>query len=138
MTNPLAKWGGRAYSIYRYDHTVSTLGSGSGQGFSLNLNNRGILRKMRPVCLEQMAQMNTPPYSVGDSLTPGNGIERMWVDGRLGYERTDVNFVQDDMCGISDFNLQWYWGGTDVPNRTLSCYMSQVVIATDYIGPMRR
>ena len=55
---------------------------------------------------------------------------------RLAYERTDWRWRDVDTLHLEQIWMNIYHGGTDVPRTDIHLYIDNVVIATEYIGPM--
>jgi len=89
----------------------------------------GLLDKNRWYAVETYIKLNTP--------TQNDGIIRGWVDGRLAYERTDWRWRDIDTLKVEQVWMNFYHGGTAVPPTDLHVYIDNVVIATEYIGPMQ-
>ena len=90
---------------------------------------RGLLRRNQWYCIEQYFRVN----SVGAS----DGEIKTWVDGELALHRTGIK-VRD----IADIKIEKIWmnvyhGGTSPAGEDLHLYIDNVVIAKQYIGPMR-
>ena len=88
----------------------------------------GYLEKDRWYSVEQHLVLNTPGVS--------NGILETWIDGRLAYRQTNWRWRDVDSLKIEQIWLDFYHGGTDVPAHDISLYIDNVVIASQYIGPM--
>ena len=71
--------------------------------------------------------------------TPGknNGILRGWVDGQLAFEKTDIRMRDVEALKIEAVWLNVYLGGTWTAQSDHHLYIDEVVIARDYIGPIR-
>ena len=61
---------------------------------------------------------------------------RGWIDGRLADERTDWRWRDVDTLHVEQVWMNFYHGGTAVPPADLHAYIDNVIIATEYIGPM--
>jgi hypothetical protein len=88
----------------------------------------GYLEKDRWYSVEQHLVLNTPGVN--------DGILESWIDGRLAYRQTDWRWRDVDSLKIEQIWLDFYHGGTDVPDHDISLYIDNVVIASNYIGPM--
>ena len=88
----------------------------------------GYLEKDRWYSIEQHLVLNTPGVN--------DGILESWIDGRLAYRQTDWRWRDVDSLKIEQIWLDFYHGGTAVPDQDISLYIDNVVIASDYIGPM--
>lgn len=89
----------------------------------------GLLDKNRWYAVETYVKLNTPGQN--------DGILRGWVDGRLAYERTDWRWRDVNTLRVERVWMNFYHGGTATPSTDLHVYIDNVVIATEYIGPMR-
>ena len=89
----------------------------------------GILDQNRWYSVEQYVQLNTP----GEN----DGIIRAWVDGRLVEEKTDWRWRDVDTLHIENIWMNVYHGGTATAPSDLVLYIDNVVIAREYVGPMR-
>lgn len=87
----------------------------------------GFLEFDREYAIETYVRLNT----VGEH----DGIVRGWVNGVLAYERTGLMFRTVDDLKIETLWLNIYHGGTGNPAQDSICYLRDVVIAREYIGP---
>lgn len=90
----------------------------------------GVLVNNRWYCIEQYVKLNTP----GER----NGILRAWVDGRRVLERSDVRFRHVAALKIERVWLNVYHGGSLPAPRDMSLYIDNMVIARQYIGPVKQ
>jgi hypothetical protein len=88
----------------------------------------GYLEKDRWYSIEQHLVLNTPGVD--------DGILETWIDGRLAYRQTNWRWRDVDSLKIEQIWMNVYHGGTDVPDRDISLYLDNIVIASSYIGPM--
>lgn len=96
----------------------STSGCGKGDAGQL-VNNRWYR-------VEQYVRMNTPGTA--------DGVARVWVDGILSYEKTNVIFreVGHDNLHVRTVWLNIHAGGEGVgPAETTAIYLDQMVVATE-------
>ena len=91
---------------------------------------RGFLEKNRWYCIEQYLRLNTP----GEK----DGVLRAWVDGRPAFEKTDIRFRRVDRLKIEQVWMNVYHGGTIASPYDQHLFIDNVVIARQYIGPIRR
>jgi hypothetical protein len=89
---------------------------------------KGFLSKNRWHCIEQYVRMNTPAEH--------DGVVRAWVDGRPAFEKEDIMFRTVDRLKIEQIWLNLYHGGTEVSPYDQHLYIDNVVVASQYIGPM--
>jgi hypothetical protein len=76
--------------------------------------------------VEMYCKLNSPKQN--------NGILRAWIDGKLGFEKTDFRFRD-----ISDLKIETIWfdvyhGGSAVPDQDIHVYFDNLVIARKPIG----
>lgn len=88
----------------------------------------GYLKRNRWYCIEQHVKMNTIGHK--------DGVLRVWVDGLLAFEKTDIRYRTIDSLKIEKIWMNVYHGGTKPPGRDLHLYIDNVVIARRYIGPI--
>lgn len=101
----------------------------SGQFWGWNLGPTGRLENGRWYAIEQYVRMNTPGKR--------DGVFRAWIDGWLAFERTNIRFRDIDSIRIENAWFDIYHGGVAKPAHEMSLYLDNVVIAREYIGPMR-
>jgi len=89
---------------------------------------RGYLERNRWYCIEQYLQMNTPGLQ--------DGVMRVWIDGRLAWEKTDWRWRHIADLKIEEIWMNVYHGGTTPVGQDVHLYIDNVVIADEYIGPM--
>ncbi len=81
----------------------------------------------RWVCVEARAKLNSPGKK--------DGINQLWIDGRLEAERVNLDWRGDyDRHGINAVFLESYWN--DGSPVTQSRWMDNLVVATEPIGPV--
>ncbi len=66
-----------------------------------------------------------------------NGVLRAWIDGRLAFEKTDIRFRLTDKLKIEQIWMNWYHGGKLPSPHDQHIYIDNVVVAKQYIGPMK-
>lgn len=89
-------------------------------------------------CIEHYCKMNSiaGPYDAnGNGTANRDGVYRVWVDGVLTWERTDLRWRRHAEMGLQGFWLNWYHGGVNPPTTDMHYRMNHVVIAREYIGP---
>lgn len=116
-------------AIGSYAYHADTEGR-SGAFWGWNLGPTGLLDAGRWYAIEQHVRMNTPGKNDGEF--------RAWIDGQLVFERTDLRFRDIDTLKIETAWFNVYHGGTAKPAREMSLYIDNVVIASEYIGPMSK
>jgi hypothetical protein len=100
-----------------------------GSQWGWHIGYRGFLENNRWYCIEQYLKMNTP----GEK----DGILRAWIDGRLAFEKTDIRFRTVDKLKIEQIWMNVYHGGTEPSPFDQHLFIDNVVIAKQYIGPMK-
>jgi hypothetical protein len=100
-----------------------------GSNWVWDAERRGYLENNRWYCIEQYAKMNTPGKN--------DGVLRAWVDGRPAFEKRDVRMRDVDELKIEVVWLNVYLGGSWTAKSEHHLYIDDVVIARDYIGPLR-
>ena len=79
------------------------------------------------VMVESSAILNTPGQN--------NGLNQLWIDGRLEAERTNLNFRGSyDKHGINAVFLESYWNNGAL--RTQERWMDNFVVSVKPIGPI--
>ncbi len=79
-------------------------------------------------CIEQHIKLNTPGRE--------DGVLRAWVDGQPVFERRDLRLRDTATIGIENAWMDLYMGGSQTALRDMSIQIGQVVVATQYIGPL--
>lgn len=111
-----------------YAYTASSEGR-SGEIWGWNRGYTGRLLKGRWYAVEQYVRMNTPGAD--------DGVLRVWIDGVLAFERTDLRWRTAPELRIESVWLNVYHGGTARTDRDLTLYVDNIVIAREHIGPGR-
>jgi hypothetical protein len=89
--------------------------------------------------IEYQIKMNTvsgAADSLGNQEANYDGVLRVWVDGQLAYERTNLRWRRHPEMGAAGFVMDIWHGGTALPDVTMHCRFANVVIASEYIGPV--
>ncbi len=122
--NPL----GGLHPIGTYCYHADMKGS-YGSVWGWHTGYRGFLQSNRWYSVEQYLKLNTPGKR--------DGVLRAWVDGRLAFEKTDIRFRDVDTLKIEQVWMNVYHGGTRPSPYDQHLFIDNVVIATQYIGPMK-
>ena len=61
---------------------------------------------------------------------------RVWIDGRLAWEKTDWRWRHIPDLKIEEIWMNVYHGGTAPVGQDVHLYIDNVVIADEYIGPL--
>lgn len=90
---------------------------------------RAALVTNRWYCIEQHIKLN----DIGEK----NGELNVWIDGISSYSRKNFRFRDVDTLKIETVWIDFYHGGTKKPKTVQEVYIDNIVIASDYIGPIR-
>lgn len=90
---------------------------------------RGYLQSNRWYAIEQHVKLNTPGKP--------DGVLRAWIDGRPAFEKTDIRYRHVDSLKIEQIWMNVYHGGKLPSPRDQHLFIDNVVIAKQYIGPMK-
>ncbi|MFT5446288.1 MAG: hypothetical protein ACI9DC_001452 [Gammaproteobacteria bacterium] len=123
--HPLAN--GTALGFYAYHAKMTDT---YGDNWIWERQRRGVVAPARWYAIEQHVKLNTPGKP--------DGVARAWVDGRLAFEKSDVQFRTTDELKIERVWMNVYHGGTKPAPRDLTLFIDNVVVARQYIGPMNR
>lgn len=93
-------------------------------------NGLGMVEQNRWYSVEQYVKLNTPGSK--------NGIIKVWIDGKLAFEKTNLNLRTVSGWNIFQAWIDHYYGGTGTPTHNLAMYIDNMVVAKKYIGPMKR
>jgi hypothetical protein len=99
-----------------------------GDHFAQNIGDQIVLESERWYSFEMMIKANTP--SVYD------GELKMWIDGELKGHITEIKFRDTADLKINLFTHSAYVGGNWVSEQDQKLWEDNLVIATEYIGPM--
>jgi hypothetical protein len=91
------------------------------------------LQRGRWYCFDGHIAMN----SVVGSPTPADGILEWWVNGVKVYSRSNFRWRSIADLKVQSFWCNWYHGGLNPPNVEMHWRMTNFVVASSYIGPMR-
>ena len=99
----------------------------NGSTWGWNLGPTGLLHKNRWYSIEQRVKMNTPGKR--------DGVLQVWIDGKPAFSKTDIEFRTVPALKIESVWMNVYFGGTGIPDRDMTLYIDNLVIARHYIGP---
>ncbi|SER27430.1 hypothetical protein SAMN05421690_10164 [Nitrosomonas sp. Nm51] len=126
QASPNSKYSG-AIPLGNY---VYHLDSQSNYGDMISWNNTlSLLQKNRWYAVEQFLKLNDPDMA--------NGELTVWIDGRKVFHKSDFRFRETTELKIESLWLNFFHGGTAKPASTYFVYIDNLVIASQYIGPMR-
>ncbi|MBN7797440.1 polysaccharide lyase [Parahaliea mediterranea] len=101
-----------------------------GNTWTWSLGSGALLENERWYSVEQHVRLNSP----GEA----DGLIRAWLDGQLVFERRGLRFRTVPELKIEDVWFNVYHGGTARSPRDQVLYIDNVVVATEYIGPLGR
>ncbi|GAB3036238.1 DNRLRE domain-containing protein [Bowmanella dokdonensis] len=84
----------------------------------------------RWVCIEQHLKLNTPGQN--------DGLLEVWIDGVKILIRDQLIFRHTTELKIEKIWFNFYFGGVEKPKRAFDMYLDNIVIASQYIGPMQK
>lgn len=90
-------------------------------------------------CVERHMKLNSIDTTAADGRP--DGVEELWVDGKLSIRDPAVRFRRVGHLNITLFCLETYYHGLPEeygPGHPVKVYFDNVVIAKRYIGPVRR
>lgn len=123
--------GGMKIGFYCYHTGMGRWGS----EWTWNHEDRGLLENDRWYCIEQHVRLNTPaPDGRGEGAK--DGVLRGWVDGELAFEKLDVSFRHVADLKIDRVWIDIYYGGEATPPHDMHLFIDNVVVASNYIGPV--
>lgn len=91
---------------------------------------KGYIPTKRWICIEQYVKLNTPSNA--------NGVLRTWVDGQLAFEKKDIRYRTTAKLKIQRIWFNLYHGGKTASPYDQHIFIDHVVIARQYIGPLKR
>lgn len=101
----------------------------SGEYWGWNGGPSGLLENNRWYAIEQHVKLNTPGKK--------NGLFQVWVNGSQVFKRTDIRFRHVPNLKIETVWLDVYHGGVSPAPKDMALYIDNVVIAREYIGPVK-
>jgi len=137
---PWSDWGKvaapGAWNFYCYWQDMKPDGRGDYWGNSFWANGDDIPRGQW-ICMETMVKANTP----GES----NGEQAFWIDGKLVGEFKGIRWRSSDLLKLNSFWLQYdvcensakHNNDPTPKDREYEIWFDDVVLATEYIGPVQ-
>ena len=117
-----------AWDFYTYWWKMKRSGDGKYWGNSFPPQTPSIPERGRWYAMEMMVQANTPGKA--------DGRQAFWVDGRLVGDFTGIEWRSTANLKINAFWLMSYVTDLWTKNKTNRVWFDDVVVATDYIGPL--
>jgi len=102
---------------------------GYGDGLRPNLGGSIKLKTEQWYCFELMIKANNAPEHDGEL--------KMWLDGKLVGHHQNIRFRDTNDLKINEFTYSAYVGGHWTSQQDQKLWDDQIVVATEYIGPMR-
>jgi hypothetical protein len=99
-----------------------------GDALPMNLVDEFALETGRWYCLEMMIGANDPAQH--------NGELKMWIDGRQVGHYEGMRFRDTAELRVNTFTHSAYVGGSWVSKQDQQLWDDQIVVATQYIGPL--
>ena len=137
---PMGRWGKRPppgeWGFYSYWHGMKGDGRGKywGNGFHAD---QPPIKPGRWTCVEAMVKSNTPGKADGE--------QAFWVDGKKVGHFKSIRWRTSARVKLNTFWLLYYVTAQSArhnrdkdPNRIYEVWFDDIVVATDYIGPVRR
>ena len=72
--------------------------------------------------------------------TPGlsDGLLEVWVNGKKILRQDNKHFRDTAELKIEKIWFNFYFGGTEKPKYNFKMYVDNIVIASSYIGPIKK
>jgi hypothetical protein len=89
---------------------------------------------------EQRIKMNSltgPEDEFGNREAVADGIYEIWVGGVKRYSSTTMRYRRHPQIGVCAFDMSMYHGGSGRAPFDLHYRWAHVVVASEYIGPMK-
>jgi hypothetical protein len=90
---------------------------------------------MEAYCKINSIDLSNPDPFTGNGVARNDGIWRMWLDGALVGERTNLAWHQHPDMGIRGNWQMCYHGGSTPPDHDIYWRLRNFVMAREYIGP---
>ena len=100
-----------------------------GDNWTWSQGGGAVLRKNRWYCVEQFVSLNQRGQN--------NGEIKAWLDGKLVFHKQGLEFRESRWVKLQEVWFNVYYGGTARSPSDQSLLMDNVVIAGEYIGPMK-
>ena len=91
-------------------------------------------------CVERHMRLNTVDTDKPDPAN-ADGTEELWIDGQLTIRKQGVRFRRVPHLRMTFFSLETYYHGLPKeygPDNPIKVYFDNLVIASEYIGPISR
>jgi hypothetical protein len=127
-----------AWCFYSYWHEMKPDGRGDFWGNIFDAG-REPIQPGRWYCIEAMVKANAPPQAA-------NGEQAFWVDGKLARRFQGIRWRSSDKLKFNAFWLLYHVSENtaehnrdpDPRKRVYEIWFDDVVLATEYIGPIKR
>lgn len=90
-------------------------------------------------CVERHMKLNSVARGKPDPAVK-DGVEELWIDGRLSIRKADVRFRRVPQLHITFFSLETYYHGLPAKysrEKPIKVFFDNLVIARQYVGPIR-
>lgn len=104
----------------------SNMSSTYGESLYWDMTRDFVLKKNKWYAIEQKIKMNT----IGNN----DGELQSWIDGKLVYSETNLNFSNHPEVGVEAIWLNVYHGGKKTANKEITLYIDELTVSTNYIG----
>jgi len=96
-----------------------------------------IIRSGQWHCVERHMRLNSVDAATGKANP--DGIEELWIDGKLSIRKADVRFRNVPHLRITLYSLETYYHGLPKQydaQHPIRVYFDNLVLARKYVGPM--
>ena len=133
---PYGKLGGRDIEMGFYSYHLDKRGP---WGENYPVQRRIPIKVGRWHCVERHMKLNSVDRTKADTAN-ADGVEELWVDGRLSIRKQGVRFRRVPELRITYFSLETYYHGLPARytrDRPIKVYFDHLVIAKEYVGPLK-
>jgi len=134
---PRGKRGSQELEIGFYSYHLDKKGP---WGENYEVQKRIPIKVGRWYCVERHMKLNSVDPSEPDPANT-DGLEELWIDGKLTIRKEGVRFRQVPNLRITFFSLETYYHGLPEqyhqPNP-IRVYFDNLVIAREYVGPIQK
>jgi hypothetical protein len=133
---PRGKLGGRQVEMGFYSYHLDKR---SPWGENYPVQHRMPIRVGAWHCVERHMKLNSTD-AVKDDPANADGVEELWIDGRLSIRKRGVRFRRVPHLRITLFTLETYYHGLPGkygPDKPIKVYFDNLVIARKYVGPVK-
>lgn len=131
---PRGKLGTRELEVGFYSYHLDKKGP---WGENYDVREKVIITPGSWHCIERHMKLNSVDTIKKDGTS--DGIEELWIDGKLTIRKEGVRFRRFPHLRITFFSLETYYHGLPQeydPDNPIEVYFDNVVIAKKYVGPL--